>query len=227
MSDFNGFPNETIRFFEELKKNNTKAWFDAHRVNYEDGVKKPAEAFVVAMGAKLQQISPGINAVPKINKSLFRLNRDTRFSPDKRPYKTNMGIWFWEGGRKRMECSGFYFHLEDKRLMLGVGIHVFSKELIGLYRDAVIDKKLGPKLRKVLKAVSDQGYTIGRKHYKRVPRGYAASHKNAEYLLYKGLTSMIEADIPDEFHTKAFVGYVFSHFKNMSPIHKWLTEAIG
>lgn len=84
----------------------------------------------LAMGDKLKAISPGIHAIPKVNQSLFRLNRDTRFSKDKTPYKTNLGIWFWEGERKRMECSGFYFYLGEGNLMLGTGIHVFSKGIV-------------------------------------------------------------------------------------------------
>jgi uncharacterized protein (TIGR02453 family) len=82
-------------------------------------VKGPSGAFVVSMGAKLKAISPAIKAIPKVNQSLFRVNRDTRFSADKSPYKTNLGIWFWEGEKKRMECPGFYFHLDTENLMLG------------------------------------------------------------------------------------------------------------
>jgi uncharacterized protein (TIGR02453 family) len=227
MSTFNGFPKEMNRFFKELTQNNTKEWFDAHREDYEDYVKKPSEAFVVAMDEKLHQISPTINAIPKINKSLFRLNRDTRFSADKRPYKTNLGIWFWEGRRKRMECSGFYFHLEDKKLMLGAGMHMFPKELLGLYRDAVIDKKHGPKLKKAIKDVARHGYHIGSTHYKKIPPGYDASHENAEYLLFNGLSSMIETEIPEQFYTKAIVDYALSHYQKMNPLHEWLKEAIG
>jgi uncharacterized protein (TIGR02453 family) len=113
MSKFRGYPRELITFFDQLKRNNTKEWFTEHKKDYEAYVKQPSEGFVLAMGAKLKAISPGIHAIPKVNQSLFRLNRDTRFSKDKTPYKTNLGIWFWEGGRKRMECSGFYFHESD------------------------------------------------------------------------------------------------------------------
>ena len=147
MADFSGFPKEMIKFFGKLEKNNNKEWFDRHREDYETYVKGPSIGFVIAMGEKLRSLSPGIKAIPKVNQSLFRINRDTRFSHDKRPYKTNTGIWFWEGERKRMECSGFYFHYGDEKLMLGAGIHMFSNELLKLYRAAVVDKEHGPKLR--------------------------------------------------------------------------------
>ena len=178
------------------------------------------------MGERLRKIAPGVNAIPKVNQSLFRINRDTRFSKDKSPYKTCMGIWFWEGQRKRMECSGFYFHMEDGKLMLGVGMHMFSSSLLKRYRDAVVDKELGPALKSTVNRLEKAGYTIGRKHYKRVPRDYDASHENAQYLLHKGLTAMVQGDIPEEFYSPAILDYAFSHYENMGPIHEWLLNAI-
>jgi uncharacterized protein (TIGR02453 family) len=225
MSDFAGFSKELILFFQQLKTNNSKKWFEANRTIYDDCVMQPAKEFVVEMGTKLQQIVPAINAIPKVNQSLFRLNRDTRFSKDKRPYKTNMGVWFWEGKRKRMECSGFYFHIEDRNLMLATGIHMFSPELLTLYRDAVVDKKLGPQLKKAIKAVSGKGYLIGGNHYKRVPRGYDPTHNNAPFLLYNGLYARVEAKIPQEFFSRAIIDYTFSHFQQMLPLHDWLKKA--
>ena len=108
---FQGFTRETVRFFVDLKTNNNKQWFEQHRMTYETQVLEPAKAFVRAMAPRLKTISQNIIAVPKINKSLFRINRDTRFSLDPSPYKTNLGIYFWEGGPSRLECSGFYFHV--------------------------------------------------------------------------------------------------------------------
>ena len=227
MSEFKGFPKEMITFFEDLKTNNSKDWFNENKKMYEDYVKRPSEEFVMARGEKLIRISPGIMAIPKVNQSLFRLNRDTRFSKDKTPYKTNLGIWFWAGKRKRMECSGFYFHFGDGKLMLGAGIHRFTPELLKRYREAVVDKKNGPLLTKAVNQVSKKGYIIGVKHYKRIPRDYDANHERAQFLLYNGLTAMIEEKIPKEFNSSSIDEYAFSHFKNMSPLHQWLISAIG
>jgi len=227
MSGFKGFPKEMIRFFDQLKKKNTREWFQAHKTDYETHVKQPSEEFVLAMGEKLKGISPGIHAIPKVNQSLFRLNRDTRFSKDKRPYKTNLGIWFWEGKRKRMECPGFYFHLDGQNLMLGTGLHIFPKQLIGPYRDAVVHKKHGPELKKAIKKVTKHGYVIVGKHYKRVPSGYDDSHENVEYLLYNGLAAMYTSELPEALFSKEVVGFAFSHFRKMSPIHAWLKSALG
>ena len=98
MTEFNGFSKELVQFFKELEKNNTKQWFDQHRNEYEECVLSPSREFVAAMDSRLRKIAPEVNAIPKVNQSLFRINRDTRFSKDKSPYKTCMGIWFWAAG---------------------------------------------------------------------------------------------------------------------------------
>src|SRR4051812_41470761 len=83
---FAGFPKETFRFLAGIEKNNKKEWLDERREEYEAYYVAPARAFVAAIGPKLQQISAGIQFEPKVNGSLFRIQRDTRFSKDKTPY---------------------------------------------------------------------------------------------------------------------------------------------
>ena len=226
MTYFDGFARELLTFFNQLKKNNTREWFDSHREDYETFVKQPAAEFVLSMGERLKEIAPGINVIPRVNQSLFRLNRDTRFSRDKSPYKTNLGIWFWEGERKRMECSGFYFHCEDEMLMLGVGMYMFPKDLLDQYRDAVVEDRIGARLRKTTEMISKKGYVISGKHYKKVPRGYDPSHRNADLLLHNGLAAMFETKIPKEFYTGAIIDYVYSYFKDMAPLHTWLRDSL-
>lgn len=220
---FRGFSKETIDFFYNLKQNNDKSWFDSHKKDYEAYVLKPAKAFVVTMGERLKSLSPDINAVPKFNKSLFRIYRDTRFSLDKSPYKTYMGIFFWEGKRPRMECSGFYFHLEPPKLILGVGIYMFPRDLLDRYRNSVVDPEYGEQLSDILNKTSrKKGYELGGKHYKRVPAGYDASHPNAELLLHNGLYLGQETDIPDELYSSSLIDYCWKRFHPLAPLHRWL-----
>jgi len=141
IAEFEGFFTETLDFFKQLKSNNNKEWFDSNRKNYEDYVLNPAKSFITAMGKKLAMLVPTINADPRTNKSLFRINRDTRFSNDKSPYKTNVGIVFWDGNLPRMESSVFYFHLEDSNIMLGAGIYMFNKPQLQEYRESVINER--------------------------------------------------------------------------------------
>ena len=79
------FPSITIEFLSDLRRHNDKTWFDAHRDRYDAGYVEPARAFVESAGPGLAAIVPGIMAEPRVLGSIFRINRDTRFSSDKRP----------------------------------------------------------------------------------------------------------------------------------------------
>lgn len=220
---FQGFSKETVKFFKNLKKNNTKKWFEAHKQDYETFVMQPSRAFVVAMGDKLRQQVPDIVAVPKVNKSLFRINRDTRFSTDKSPYKTNIGIFFWEGSRPRMECPGFYFHMEPPTMMLGGGLYMLPKYLFDTYRNSVVHAKHGKELAEIIaKVLKKKEYQIGGKHYKRVPSGFDPSHPNAGLLLHNGLYVGVESPIPEEFYSQKLVHYCWKKYQILLPLHSWL-----
>jgi uncharacterized protein (TIGR02453 family) len=186
-----------------------------------------ARDFVSEMGELLKRLSSGIIADPRTDKSIFRLYRDTRFSKDKSPYKTHLGIFFWEGNRPKMECPGFYFHLEPPNLLLAAGMHCFSKPLLEAYRDSVVDPKQGAALLKAAKQVSKNSeYEVGGKAYKKTPRGYDPKHKNAEFLLHDGLYAAITEEIPKELYSRDILEYCFARFKVMAPVHGWLLDMI-
>ena len=106
--DFTGFPDGTLKFLRGLRKNNTKTWFDAHRSDYDNFYVAPAKSFVEAIGVRLKRIAPAIVAEPIINGSIFRINRNVRFSNDKRPYKDHLDFSFWEGEKKGSSSALFF-----------------------------------------------------------------------------------------------------------------------
>ena len=221
---FEGFFKETIDFFKELKTNNDKLWFDLHRGPYEDYVLGTAKSFIIAMGERLKELSPTINADPRTNKSLFRINRDTRFSKDKTPYKTHLGIIFWDGDLPRMESSVFYFHLKPPRILLGVGIYKFTKPQLEEYRNSVVHPRYGKQFREIYEEVSGKGYEFDGKNYKKNPRGFDAEHENADFLLYDGLHVGKDFNIPKEFYSEKLIDFCFKPFKEMLPVWQWLSE---
>ena len=221
---FNGFPKETVRFYRELAKHNDRVWFEAHKDTYRDKVLAPAQEFVLALGEGLKRMAPGIVADPRTSGagSIFRIYRDTRFSKDKRPYKTYLGILFWEGSGKKADKSGFYFHLEPTGLMLGAGTFMFTKPDLHAFRKAVVHRTHGPGLAKAIHGVTAKGYGIGGAHYKRVPRGFDPAHPNAEYLRHNGLYAYTEGRIPSELYRRDLLGFCLKAFKDMHPIHQWI-----
>lgn len=122
MPGFSGFPGGTLDFFRALRENNTRAWFDGHRADYERFYVEPAREFVLAAGERLRPLVPAIHAEPRILGSIFRINRDTRFSKDKRPYKDHLDFWFWEGDRQAA-VSGFFARVSPDFVGIGAGCH--------------------------------------------------------------------------------------------------------
>jgi uncharacterized protein (TIGR02453 family) len=223
---FENFPMKTVGFLKKLSKNNSKEWFEKHRDEYNSQFLEPAFQFVTEMGEKLSAIIPNIIAVPGIDKSVFRLHRDVRFSKDKSPYKTNLGIYLWEG-KKKMESSGFYFHIDTKGFFLSTGIYMPSKEQLKIYRDAVSDTVLGKELNNsVKKVLKNENFSIGGKTYKKTPKGYDPSSPYAEFLLYYGLYAYYESQDFNELANNDIINYSFKKFKDMLPIHQWLVKIL-
>ncbi|KAA3659678.1 MAG: DUF2461 domain-containing protein [Calditrichaeota bacterium] len=224
---FPGFPKECITFFSELAENNNKPWFDEHKSEYEEFVQTPAREFVVAMGEKLKTLVPDIHADPRVNKSLFRIHRDTRFSKDKTPYKTNLALWFWQGDNpSRVENSGFYFSLTRDKLMLGGGAHTLGKEALAFYRDYVTQPSNGDTLLKLTDVLRQKGYNLGEPHYKRVPRGYDPDSKYAHLLLYNGCPVFTEMAVPDALLTPEIIDLCFEKFQDMHPLQQWVAKML-
>lgn len=223
----NNFPFEGLKFLSKLKKNNNRDWFESHREEFNKTLFEPAQEFVVVLGELLRTFAPGIIAIPKTDKSIFRLHRDVRFSKDKSPYKTNLGLYFWEGERKKMDCSGFYFHAEPGYIFLGAGQYQFSDQVLKKYRDIVYDIEKGRELDTIVKKLMKKGFKIGGKTYKKVPRGFDPEYPFAEYLLYFGIYIYDEINDLNVFKKEDPVKYAYKKFKIMLPIHRWLVENIS
>src|ERR687888_2366895 len=137
---FAGFAPEALSFLAELGRNNRREWFHAHRDEYESLLLEPGRDFVEAMG---DELGPDFNADPRVGGSIMRIARDTRFSRDKRPYKTHLDLWFWHGSGESGDSPGFWFRLGPRTLILGAGMHRFGKETLERYRDDVLDAERG------------------------------------------------------------------------------------
>ena len=125
------FDPELFGFLRDLRQNNRRDWFQANKERYEEQVKHPALQFISDFGPHLRKISSNFMADPRpVGGSLFRIYRDVRFSKDKSPYKTAVGIQFRHKQCKDVHTPGFYLHLEPDACFVGLGIwHPDSKSL--------------------------------------------------------------------------------------------------
>src|ERR1700682_1765513 len=169
---FEGWPKPALQFFHGLKRDNSKAYFEAHRSVYEDQVRQPMEALVSELEREL-----GSDAEVKI----FRLNRDLRFSPDKRPHKEHLGAYL-----SSTRAGGLYLQISDDGLYMAIGSHELSADQLTRFRDAVAGKE-GEKLARIVAALQKDSYQVTEPSFKRVPAGYPADHPRGELLRCKGL----------------------------------------
>jgi len=188
--EFKGFSEKTLLFLESIRKNNNKEWFELHRDEYEKYILEPSRAFVEEFGEHLQALEPTINFSPKINKSLFRIYRDTRrIGAIKIPLKHRIGVIFWQGSGSRMQTSSFYLHFSPDELFVAVGVRWFEKPMLDAYREYIKDDKRRIELDKLLQDLDSKGYKTIEKGYKRFPKGFTKEMDSVELSLYKGMAT--------------------------------------
>ncbi len=223
---FTGYPKETLAFLAGLRRHNTKAWFDEHRGDYERYFLEPARAFVVAAHLALRAIAKDVRGEPRVNGSIFRVNRDIRFTKDKRPYKDHLDLWFWEGDDRRAAVSGFFLRVLPDMVIPGVGAHGFERDTLDAYRKKVVHAKSGPALVKAVNAVERAGYRVQGATDKTLPRGFRAEGPAARLLLHGALWAGSEEPTPAALHRAGFVDYCLGHWRKQLPVHRWLVDEL-
>ena len=239
---FGGFPPEGLKFLLDLRANNTKEWFEAHKRLYKEAVQAPAVALVASLGRRLAEEFPPIGYDTRTNGgSLMRIYRDTRFSPDKTPYKTNIAMMFTPPGQKKMAAPGFGLQITVEGIDLVAGQFAFDPGELERYRAAVADEKAGAALEKAAAQVADgngvaapglggsdgSGYRFQDPELKRVPQGFDADHPRAQWLRHKGLavfSPQLDRELAFE---PELVEEVMVHFRNMAPVWTWLMEYVA
>ena len=223
MSPFSGFPADTLPFLSDLAENNQQDWFLANKTRYQAALVAPGKAFVEAMGPALQELDPDLNAVPKVNGSIFRINRDIRFAADKRPYKEEAGFRFWHGPDRKANVSGLMMRIKPGFVGLAAGIWAFDKDVRAAFREAVADDARGTVLAEAIANLGVNGCTFTAPKLKRVPKPWTQDHPRADLLKLNGLVVGIDiAPAPDALHGPEFVGWCADQFEQMLPVHEWL-----
>jgi len=139
MKNMSYFTQEYLDFFQELADNNNKEWFHAHRKDYENFVREPFKAFVSDMILFIREEDPELDISPK--DAIFRINKDIRFSKDKRPYKLHMAANICQGGRVSADSPGFYFQFSPEFVMIGGGAYHVDREGLSKIRTRIANSQ--------------------------------------------------------------------------------------
>src|ERR1700694_3123787 len=210
---FAGGPKPALQFFHGLKRDNSKAYFEAHRQVYEEQVRGPMEALLGELEKDLGQ--------PDIEGKIFRLNRDLRFSPDKRPYKEHLGAYL-----SSPRAGGVYLQVSNDGVYVAVGSHEMASDQLARFRDAVAGKE-GEKLARIVAALVKDGYQVTEPSFKRVPAGYPADHPRGDLLRSKGLMSGRNWKPGAWLHTVEAKDRVRQAIKDSKPLTGWLDTPRG
>jgi uncharacterized protein (TIGR02453 family) len=217
------FTPATLRFLRALKRNNRREWFNAHRDDYEAHVREPMTAIVERLAVDLRSFAPELIVSPKL--SMYRIYRDTRFSHDKKPYKTHVAAVFPTRGLAKHEGAGVYFHVSSDEVWIGGGMYSPQPPQLQAVREHIAENA------KRLRAIVDsQGFRrhVGQlegERLKRVPRGFSKDHKAAELLKYRQF--LAGRELPGTFATSAkFYGTLLTVFRQVVPLARFLNEPL-
>ena len=224
---FNGIPKQTVAFLKELKANNNREWFEAHREDYDTYFVEPALGLIEALSPVAAALDPPHEAVPKLNKSLRRIHRDTRFSKDKTPYHTHMHIVLWTGDHPN-RSAGTHLVFSDDHFGFGSGHWAFSGDGLERYRAAVQEDGARSELDAALASAGKVGCTPGEPELQRVPRGFDADGPAAEYLRRKGIVARTH-DKP-AYDERLFgpdaIAYLTGILEALSPLNRWVNRRV-
>lgn len=221
------FPRSAEAFLSRLKKNNTKEWFQDHKTEFESDVLDPARDFVLQYGSMLKDVVPELVVEPKINGSIFKLYRDTRFSANKQPYKTNLGIYFWDRRLAKMDSPGFYVHFEPGLYFCAAGVYQFSKEYLKAYRNVVSSKAEAARFTNVIADLSKiPGIAVHGKSLKRGPLNHQLEDYNKDLLLYTAMYADASGTDYSVFESIDPAEYFFERTLNMLELFELLRETV-
>ena len=188
------FTPETLRFLRGLKRNNRREWFEQRREIYERSVKAP-------MLALIEQLTQGMTAyapahVRPAARCMFRIYRDTRFSTDKKPYKTHQGAWWAHNALAKTSGAGYYLHVSDTELVVAAGVYMPEKDqLLAIRRHLLEHHSEWKRLiagRSLLRsfAVHEPMALV------RPPKGFPPDHPAMEWIKWRqwGVTAHLPAE---------------------------------
>ena len=221
-----GFEKSSLEFLEQLAANNNRDWFNENKPRYEEHVLDVALRFIQSMQDPLAEIAPHFTAVPqRVGGSLMRVYRDTRFSRNKLPYKTNVGIQFRHELARDVHSPGYYVHVDPGRVFVGVGMWRPDADSLRAIRERIVAKPAEWK-----RALGDtkfrRHFELGGESLSRAPRGFDKDHELIEDIKRKSFIAVRDLDVEDCLRAQ-FQRKVEASFAAATPFMKFLCNAVG
>lgn len=214
---------DTFAFLEELKDNNSKEWFDKNRARYQVARKN----FISQMEGLInivQHIDPSVGPVEAKN-TIFRINRDIRFSKDKNPYKTNFGGVIAKGGTRKSPYGCYYFHLEPGQSFIGGGIYTPEPKMLKTVREDIFGRP--EEFRGIIddKKFKNLFGDLWGEKLKRAPKGFPSDFEEVELLKHKHYTVLHHVS-DDIILSSDFENRATELFETLLPFNNFLNRAI-
>jgi uncharacterized protein (TIGR02453 family) len=219
------FGSGLFSFLEDLRANNDRAWFAANKHRYEEELLEPALAFVEDFAPLLEQISPHFRADARASGgSLFRIYRDTRFSKDKSPYKTNVGIHFRHERARDAHAPGYYLHIGPDEVFGGGGIWHPPTPAATRIREAIVADP--ERWRRATRTGAfAKRMELGGDALKRVPPWAPADHPFADDLRRKDFFGWARLD-EDAVVAPGFLDEYAGICRSLAPLMQLLCDAL-
>jgi len=218
------FTPKSLAFLRALKRNNKREWFASRKADYEEHVRAPMIAVVEQLAKDFRRFAPELEASPKT--SIFRIYRDTRFSDDKSPYKTQVAAAFRDRRLPRGESAGLYVEVTPGWVWIGGGYYAPQTPQLVRIREHI--SETFPEIDRITrKAVFRRAFgTLEGERLTRVPRGFPKDDPAAEYLKYRSF--LAGRELPADFATRPeFYPTLVATFKAVMPLVRFLTEPLS
>ena len=210
--------SSTLQFLRNLEKNNNRDWFNENKTLYQEA-QQDVISFVEKLMEEMADFDEEIGKL-EAKKSVFRIYRDTRFSKDKTPYKTNFGAGLGMG--KGNKVSGYYLHIEPGKSFLAGGVYKPEPSVLKTIRQEI--SAFGDEFKAILEQDEFRNYFRGlsvEDKLKKVPQGFEKDDKMAEYLKLKHF--IVTHPVSDEQLLSENAVKEFTEiFKAMKPLNDFL-----
>lgn len=217
------FTTKTLAFLRALKRHNDREWFREHRSDYDREVRAPLVAVVDSLARDLRRFAPELIASSKA--SLYRIYRDTRFSEDKSPLKTQVAAVFPCRGLAKHEGAGLYFEVAATHCWIGGGMYMPQTWQLQLVRDHIAHRYA--RFRRIVESseFEDVVGTLDGERLQRVPRGFAKDHPAAHYLKFRQFLAGRECPASLAASPK-FYPELLKVFRAVAPLVRFLNEPL-